>query len=192
MKTALIILLAIALHVKLIAQPAGTIVAFGGTNIPAGWVECNGKILDGTLPAYKNLFDAIGKNWGGGDGKQFAVPDLRGMFLRGWAMSGGANGKDLDSAARLPSNPAYAIPGNTAGVGSKQSDAIIQHRHDYWHGEGSGGGSEIGLGAEVFRNIPDRNRLSTSEINDGAPKALYISDHETRPKNASVIYIIKL
>ena len=64
--------------------PSGTITAFGGTNIPAGWLLCDGRLV--TSAQYPRLYGAIGKSWGGvpdGPIVNFNLPDLRGQFLRG-------------------------------------------------------------------------------------------------------------
>lgn len=59
-------------------SPPGTICAFGGTNIPDGWLLCDGHAVDGQK--YPALFSAIGNSWGAGEGggSGFNVPDLRG------------------------------------------------------------------------------------------------------------------
>src|SRR5688572_11624128 len=68
-----------------LAQSAGTIIAFGGpkNKIPAGWVACDGALYDRTSSKFRKLFDVIGVSWGGDGANKFAVPDLRGLFLRG-------------------------------------------------------------------------------------------------------------
>lgn len=76
--------------------PPGSLMAFGGANIPAGWLLCNGTNVSRT--AYASLYAAIGTNWGAGDGSTtFNLPDCRGYFLRG--VDGGA-GNDPDTASR--------------------------------------------------------------------------------------------
>lgn len=63
--------------------PAGTIAAFGMQSMPDGWLLCDGAAH--SRSTYKDLLDAIGLVWGIGDGvNTFNVPDLRGMFLRGY------------------------------------------------------------------------------------------------------------
>lgn len=65
------------------AIPVGMILPHGTTDVPAGFIECDGRALSRTT--YSNLFTAIGTKWGIGDGlNTFNVPDLRGEFLRGW------------------------------------------------------------------------------------------------------------
>ncbi|EJF76925.1 hypothetical protein ME7_00675 [Bartonella birtlesii LL-WM9] len=63
--------------------PAGFIGAFAMELLPAGWLLCDGQAYSRLL--YSDLFAAIGTMWGPGNGeKTFNVPDLRGMFLRGF------------------------------------------------------------------------------------------------------------
>jgi hypothetical protein len=55
--------------------PPGSIMMYGGTQIPAGWVLCNGQGLSRT--AYATLYEVIGVNYGAGDGSTtFAVPNF--------------------------------------------------------------------------------------------------------------------
>ena len=56
--------------------PAGTIVAFGNTTAPTGWLVCNDAAV--SRSTYARLFAAIGTSFGVGDGSSnFNVPDLR-------------------------------------------------------------------------------------------------------------------
>ena len=62
--------------------PIGTIVPFGGVDAPSGWLVCNGQVISRTT--YSDLFNAIGTNYGSGDGSTtFALPDLRGKAIVG-------------------------------------------------------------------------------------------------------------
>jgi microcystin-dependent protein len=56
----------------------GTIVMWGASTVPTGWLECNGQSTAGS----PNLIPLFGTN----------VPDLRGEFIRGW--SNGRSGVD--------------------------------------------------------------------------------------------------
>tara|TARA_Y100001937_G_scaffold56340_1_gene77449 strand:- start:1561 stop:2193 length:633 start_codon:yes stop_codon:yes gene_type:complete len=56
--------------------PAGTIVAFGGSTIPTGYLACADAAVSRTT--FARLFAAIGTSFGVGDGSgNFNVPDLR-------------------------------------------------------------------------------------------------------------------
>jgi microcystin-dependent protein len=71
---------------------AGEIIAFAGASIPSGFLLANGALV--SRASYANLFAAIGVTYGAGDGSTtFALPDLRGEFIRGTD-----NGRGVDSA----------------------------------------------------------------------------------------------
>lgn len=77
--------------IRAFGQPAGTILDFGGTAAPAGYLLCDGGAVSRTT--YADLFAAIGTNWGSGDGSTtFNVPDLRRRVTVG---SGGVGSTEL-------------------------------------------------------------------------------------------------
>ncbi len=69
------------------ATPAGTVISFMGNNAPDGYLICDGATYN--ISEYPNLAELMKTEFGsynyfGGDGTStFAVPDLRGEFLRG-------------------------------------------------------------------------------------------------------------
>lgn len=105
--------------------PAGTIVAFAGTNIPDGWLPCNGGLVNRLL--YPALFSAISTAWGAGDGTtNFNLPDLRGrgpvgvgqgagLTSRGLAQLGGEENHTL-SVAEMPAHTHRYDYGGVAGI----------------------------------------------------------------------------
>ncbi len=114
-------------------SPPGSIIAFGGTNVPAGWMLCDGRPLQSTV--YPLLFDAIRTAWGDASddvdpNTDFRAPDLRGLFLRGVDDSPvmGTAQRDPD---RSESNRVQIHSGAAVGprVGSFQEDALKIHRH---------------------------------------------------------------
>jgi microcystin-dependent protein len=61
--------------------PAGVITQYGALTAPTGWVLCQGQALSRTNPLYTRLWDAIGVNYGVGDGSTtFNVPNLQGRI----------------------------------------------------------------------------------------------------------------
>jgi phage-related tail fiber protein len=61
----------------------GKVAHFAVRTAPAGWLKANGALVSRTT--YSDLFAAIGTTFGVGDGATtFALPDLRGEFLRAW------------------------------------------------------------------------------------------------------------
>jgi microcystin-dependent protein len=68
--------------------PPGSVMAFARQTAPDNWLACDGAEV--SRETYADLFEAIGTEWGAGDGTTtFNLPDFRGYFLRGWAPSGG-------------------------------------------------------------------------------------------------------
>lgn len=56
--------------------PVGTILMYGGTTLPFGYMWCNGSAVSRTV--YADLFNAIGTAFGSGDGSTtFNLPDWR-------------------------------------------------------------------------------------------------------------------
>lgn len=87
---------------------AGTVAYFGMNSAPTGWLKANGAAVSRT--AYAALFAAIGTTYGVGNGSTtFALPDLRGEFLRSWD-----DGRGVDSAR---------------GIGTAQSSQNLSHSH---------------------------------------------------------------
>lgn len=86
------------------AMPAGAVQYFARTTPPSGWLWANGAWVSRT--AYAALFAAIGTTFGAGDGSTtFALPDLRGEFLRGWDA-----GRGVDVNRGMGSNQYAGVP----------------------------------------------------------------------------------
>ena len=156
--------------------PAGCILAFGGTNVPPGWLLCDGSAV--SRSAYSNLLSAIGTAWGSGDGSTtFGLPDLRGMFLRGVTGSRTDPYADPDAASRT-----NATAGGNSGnlVGSVQMDTFQSHNHTTTLRIEAAGGGPYPNFLRDGGSVGSINYPSTST--GGA---------ETRPKNVYVNYIIK-
>lgn len=61
---------------------AGIVMAYTGSTIPVGWLNCDGSAVSRTV--YNKLYAAISTTWGAGDGSTtFNIPDLRSATLRG-------------------------------------------------------------------------------------------------------------
>lgn len=180
--------------------PPGTIIPFAGpvSNIPAGYLYCDGSSYAGT-GMYGKLAQVIGFAWGN-DGGKFRVPDLRGMFIRGVDDTAGI---DEDKTTRTAG---YA-GGNTGNaVGSKQLENFKAHNHtatsasagahthtyyDMYHADNFDDGNTDGANG----NGTGRKDNAETTSSDGAhTHTITVNNtgaNETRPDNAYVIYIIK-
>lgn len=156
---------------------AGLIMLWAGqkTNIPAGWAECNGALVDQSQ--YPQLYKVIGESFGASPpAGQFYLPDLRGQFVRG--VDDGA-GRDPDTDSRVDmQNPLIAY----SGVGSVQASALQSHYHDYNETVSSSDNAVIDNGR--FYAVAGYTTYNIGGAN--------ISEDETRPTNAYLYYIIKL
>ena len=76
--------------------PAGTIVPYGGNDLPLGWLWCNGgSYLRAT---YVDLFDKIGIIYGAADDEHFYVPDISDNRF----IEGSSNNENSNVDAGLP------------------------------------------------------------------------------------------
>lgn len=90
--------------------PSGAVFWFAKNTPPTGYLECNGATVSRTT--YAGLFAVIGTTFGAGDGSTtFALPDLRGEFVRGWD-----NGRGVDSSRTFGSQQANALEAHTHQV----------------------------------------------------------------------------
>jgi hypothetical protein len=189
MKKIIIFFVLFIAFTKAFSQPPGTITAFAGPidKIPAGWLICDGKLYDRTEKdpkthklKYIALFNAIGVTWGGDAANQFAVPDLRGVFLRGVS---DVSAYDPDKNQRTTSRPDLPSQGNQGNnVGSREKDLVgpLVYNFTFQHGSVDFGGC-----CSILRSVNPFN-------NDTETRVMVISGgSETRPSNVFVYYIIK-
>lgn len=108
----------------LVAFQTGMMALWPTAGAPAGFRECDGSHLS-TTGTYATLFAVIGYTFGG-SGATFWLPDMRGMFARGWD-----NGAGVD--------PARAI-------GSYQGDEFQDHIHT---AHGTAGG-KAAFGSDIY------------------------------------------
>jgi microcystin-dependent protein len=73
--------------------PAGTVAAFAGTAVPAGWLPCDGSTVSPAL--YPALFSAINTQYGGDGTNTFVLPDLRGRTVLGVGQGSGLTNRAL-------------------------------------------------------------------------------------------------
>lgn len=139
---------------------AGEVSHFARGTPPAGWLECNGGwVAKATYPA---LWAAIGGAYGS-DANNFAVPDLRGEFIRGWD-----HGRGVDSGRSM---------------GSWQDQMFKSHTHGHTNGGQIMVGNTVGgrIGFDGGGNMP---RVNTTTL-------LATGGNETRPRNIALLPCIR-
>lgn len=197
-KTTSIFIIVLILSVKAFAQPVGSIVAFAGpqSKIPDGWLVCDGKTYDRT-DKYSSLFNAIGTTWGGDGVNRFAVPDLRGLFLRGVNETADSAQGDPNKDNRTVSRPDLRNQGNRGNsVGSKQTDEIKNHLHTlndpgHVHNSRTGRGWASGGDQTYARNDAGYETQTPTTSSTTGITLDATGGSESRPRNAYVYYIIK-
>lgn len=174
--------------------PVGVIVAVPYSTPDSGYLECDGQLINRTT--YAALFAKIGETFGAGDGSTtFAVPDLRGEFIRGWDNTKGTDtGRALgsfqtntiqahthDGSTLVTNNTgshAHSVSTINQGESTNHSAGTIPTGHVSTTSGGTANGSAIGSAGSHAHSILG-NTGSTGSA-------------ETRPRNIALMYQIKV
>jgi Phage Tail Collar Domain len=191
-----------AIHIP--QAPVGTIVAYAGSirglgnEAQLGWFVCDGRLIAAdSFPSYN---ENVGTLYGSNNfGDSLALPDLRGLFLRGvntGTQSSGPYAARIDSLAD-PQDGRNAPPGLNAtasrlGVGSIQNDAFQGH----WHQSAPSGintSDENLPSTPLFGSHPldSRDYWAQTPVSDGVHGNPRTSS-ESRSKNSYVYWLIKV
>jgi microcystin-dependent protein len=160
----------LAAAVQQLLVPAGAVQAFAMNSAPSGWLAADGTAV--SRSTYAALFAAISTTYGAGDGSTtFALPDLRGIFVRG---------SGSQTISGITYNKTFAV---------KEGDAFQGHQHAVTHdalfavaGHAYQGGNGAILNAATIQvGNP------TTDGANGTPRTA----SETRPANIAMLYCIK-
>ena len=114
--------------------PTGGVMMFTVSGVPAGWLECDGRDL--SISDYGVLYAVIGQNYTTNSGldtiSRFQIPDMRGLFVRGWS-----HGLNIDSGRSL---------------GTTQDDMVGPHTHTYTAPLADGTASRFSTGRDNITN----------------------------------------
>jgi microcystin-dependent protein len=161
--------------------PSGAVLFFAMNTAPTGWLKANGALVSRTT--YATLFSTIGTTFGVGDGSTtFALPDLRGEFLRGWDDGRGVDtgrafgSAQLDQMQRLTGTLQTNIDGYG---GSVAASGMIQ-------GNGGAGANRNGASSP----FPSTNYNIDSATSPNA-RVSSTTSGETRARNVALLACIK-
>ncbi len=162
-----------SLYVNVVRKnPIGEILAFMGTIVPEYFLACDGTVYN--ISEYPHLAEHIKNNFGtynyfGGNGTTtFAVPDLRGEFLRGTGTNGHTN------------------QGNGENVGVHQDGTI----HSAAYGDG-GWGYVPKLGITSLADKELTHGKLSGALKTDSTQSSFLNTYTSRPTNTSVMYAIR-
>ena len=170
--------------------PTGTILTFGATNPPSGFLECNGSAI--SRSTYASLFSILSTTHGAGDGSStFNIPDLRGQFVRGWDNSAG-----VDASRAFGSSQTDQNKNHTHTTDSQSLTGSVSHLSgSLANNPGSASGIITKLSPTSAVGARSSGSANASGISIDATHSHTISSSgggtEARPKNIALMYIIK-
>ena len=159
--------------------PIGTIISYMGNTAPKDYLICDGTEYE--IVKYKDLAEHIKTEFGsynyfGGDGTTtFAVPDLRGEFLRG----SGENSRDRQGSGANVGEHQDATEHQTFGTNENGSIRFIPISN-----EPACSTKSDSVSAELLQNMKYIQGQGDSTVQ-------YNSYFTSRPTNTSVLYCIK-
>lgn len=167
--------------------PVGLILPYIGTSAPrvGGWLIADGRIIDKTAnpelqELVKLLLETSPAFKVSGYPNQARLPDLRGMFLRGQDLKD-KNGKSSGNN-----------PDGETDIGTVQQDTIQGHwhQHEYKFKMMAAPGNGVSVPHPIYPTMTsdaDSIKEPVSNGSHGIPRTA----SETRPKNVTVLYVIK-
>lgn len=173
----------LAAEAGLSSLPPGTIVAWPGSVPGDAWHICNGEVVDDVSGKLRPILEQASISQPKDRGK-VCLPDYQGYFLRGF-----------DPEAKIDTEP--------RSLGDRQSDAFASHSHHVKLGGGahkhtgsivaalSGGGGDNDADPNGAQNKSISFEVSGGEHEHEGDSAKS-GGVETRPKNVSVNWIIKI
>jgi microcystin-dependent protein len=153
--------------------PPGSMIDYGGSSTPTGWLLCDGSAV--SRATYAALFTAISTTWGAGNGTTtFNVPDFRGRVSIGKDNMGG-------SAANRITNAGSGITGTTLGASGGAQNVTLDttmipaHTHtftistrDYSGSGGSSANYSAGSGATTITTSSTGGGAAHNNVQPGA------------------------
>jgi len=115
--------------------PPGAIIAYAGTGAPAGWLPCDGRVLDAAT--YPRLFAAITTLYGFGGPGTFRLPDLQGRVILSASgthalATGGGQESVVGPPHTHPGTHSHGMNSHTHGPGA-HTHGLNNHTHGYDH-----------------------------------------------------------
>ena len=180
---------------------AGFIQAFAGSTAPQGWSLCDGSVLE--QADYPALYATLGSTWDGFahpvdgtptvGGSQFAIPNLKGLYLGGIGDSG-SGARSLGVFQDDATAPNGLVNAASSISGSAVSDGVHTHARGNSSRAANNGTTYTVPGEEASTGqlYTGSSGAHTHTLSGTAAAQGITGDSETRPRTAPVNYIIKL
>ena len=176
-----------------ILMPSGSVIIYGGTSAPTGWLLCDGSAI--SRSTYAALFTAISTAYGAGNGSTtFNIPDIRGRVVAGKEASasllttalGGLDGNTLGNTG---GNQGITLTSAQSGLPAHTHTLTMDahthtftgspHNHTYdktgTYGTGAGGMSSHGIG----ENLQDTSSTTAGGTNASVTTTGTIANNAT-------------
>lgn len=154
--------------------PTGFIASYGGSDVPTGWLSCNGATVSRTT--YATLFSAIGTTYGAGDGNTtFNLPNHNnGSFLEGSDTAGTVKSAGLPN---ITGSMRWIFMGYTSYNGNAYSGAL-----------------NVNTSGSTQTGIPDGGFMGSSypiTFDASRSSSVYGNATTVQPKSVTVKFCIK-
>ncbi|VAE40972.1 Phage tail fiber protein [Enterobacter hormaechei] len=148
----------------------GMVAPFAANSAPTGWLAADGSLV--SRITYARLFSRIGTTFGAGDGAStFALPDMRGEFVRGWD-----NGRGVDAGRAFGSwQKGSVIVGDDGVAGDNVASYNVADK------------TTVGLDLGGSEQYPISTVAATQSTLRGNTFYGY-----SRPRNYALLYCIKI
>ena len=169
----------LAAAVQQLLVPAGAVQAFAMNSAPSGWLAADGTAV--SRSTYAALFAAISTTYGAGDGSTtFALPDLRGYFVRGSGTNSDATAAGTFGVKQADDNKAHTH--TITDPGHIHIFTTYRNTADVSQGGAMQGFANFNTGSGSVTQA--QNNTTGISINS-------TGGTETRPKNIAMLYCIK-
>jgi len=122
--------------------PVGTIVQFGSSTAPAGWLLCDGSSVSKTT--YSALYNVIGTTYGSGSNATlFLLPNTTGRTIRGSSSNVGATGGSDTVTLSISNVPTHGHGLTQNGLSYNGGGAISSIQPNFTGSNVSTTGSDI-------------------------------------------------
>ena len=167
-------------------NPIGSIIPYGGSTAPLGWLICQGQAI--SRSEYADLFSAIGTTFGSGDGSTtFNLPDLRDKAVMGVGTNGALGASQL---AQLP-NITGKIDNKSGTFGVTGFSSSVNSYSGALKGSEAKGAVYTGQNNTSACRVVTFDASNSGASTDINGNNVYTNNGETRPANVRLNFIIK-